>query len=297
MELIEPGVQGIAIAELASALTDLGPGGGAAARTDKTRLREVTHTCSYISTIYRVASLKLMGQALPAKISPVFLASPFMNFDTNAKTTDIIMFNSRNLGALIVDERPHVKEWDEPQFGIQNIGIEESYGFGVLNERRTIAVVGYRSCPRLRVQPGCPRRGQHRSEQHGLRADDGPGRRGPDRRQRGAVRPLLIPSASRRARLPSSETAAATRPEHGWEAPAGRGFSSLPGPVLRAPGFRSGALAGLWSLHVAGSGCGDGESAAGGEGRVWPLLRCRSSFGGGNPGMKIHLERSQRIHP
>ncbi|HZL28047.1 MAG TPA: hypothetical protein VFC39_16100 [Acidobacteriaceae bacterium] len=44
------------------------------------------------------------------------------------------MFNSRNLGALIVDDKPHVKEWDEPQFGIQNLGIEESYGFGVLNE-------------------------------------------------------------------------------------------------------------------------------------------------------------------
>jgi hypothetical protein len=70
------------------------------------------------------------------------LVSPFMNFDTTAKTTDIIMFNSRNLGALIVDERPHVREWDEPQFGIQNIGIEDSYGFGVLNEGQAIAVVG-----------------------------------------------------------------------------------------------------------------------------------------------------------
>jgi hypothetical protein len=63
-----------------------------------------------------------------------------MNFDTGSKTTDIIMFNSRNLGALIVDEKPHVKEWDEPQFGISNIGIEESYGFGVLNEGQAIAV-------------------------------------------------------------------------------------------------------------------------------------------------------------
>lgn len=63
-----------------------------------------------------------------------------MRFDTTAKTTDIIMFNSRNLGALIVDERPHVREWDEPQFNIQNLGIEESYGFGVLNEGQAIAV-------------------------------------------------------------------------------------------------------------------------------------------------------------
>ncbi len=63
-----------------------------------------------------------------------------MNFDTDAKTTDIILFNSRNLGALIVDERPHVREWDEPQFNIQNIAIEESYGFGVLHEGQAIAV-------------------------------------------------------------------------------------------------------------------------------------------------------------
>lgn len=63
-----------------------------------------------------------------------------MFFDTVNKVTDIIMFNSRNLGALIVDERPHVKSWDEPQYSIMNLGIEESYGFGVLNEGQAIAV-------------------------------------------------------------------------------------------------------------------------------------------------------------
>ena len=63
-----------------------------------------------------------------------------MPFDTHTKTTDIMMFNSRNLGALIVDEKPHVKSWDEPQYGIQNVAIEESYGFGVLNEGQAIAV-------------------------------------------------------------------------------------------------------------------------------------------------------------
>jgi hypothetical protein len=52
MELVETGVQGVTVTELAGALTDLGTGGGAAARTDKTRLREVTHSCSYISSIY-----------------------------------------------------------------------------------------------------------------------------------------------------------------------------------------------------------------------------------------------------
>ena len=88
-----------------------------------------------------------------------------MFFDTNLKITDIIMFNSRNLGALIVNERPHVKSWDEPQYSIQNIAIEESYGFGVLNEGQAIAVAsvkthlaGYRrrrrsiSCPACSLQ-------------------------------------------------------------------------------------------------------------------------------------------------
>ena len=74
------------------------------------------------------------------------LVSPFMYFDTDLKITDIIMFNSRNLGALIVDEKPHVKSWDEPQYSIQNLAIEESYGFGVLNEGHSIAV------PRVRAR-------------------------------------------------------------------------------------------------------------------------------------------------
>jgi hypothetical protein len=39
-----------------------------------------------------------------------------------------------------VDERPHVKSWDELQYSIHNRGIEESYGFGVLNEGQAIAV-------------------------------------------------------------------------------------------------------------------------------------------------------------
>lgn len=70
----------------------------------------------------------------------MLLVSPFMPFNTATKTTDIMMFNSRNLGALIVDQEPHVVEWDEPQHGIRNLAIEEKYGFGVLNEGQAIAV-------------------------------------------------------------------------------------------------------------------------------------------------------------
>ena len=50
------------------------------------------------------------------------------------------IYRPKLLGALIVDEKPHVKSWDEPQYSIHNLGIEESYGFGVLNEDQAIAV-------------------------------------------------------------------------------------------------------------------------------------------------------------
>jgi len=68
------------------------------------------------------------------------LVSPFVNFDPEQRTTDIMMFNSRNLGALIVAEEPHVKSWEDGQYNIQNMSIEETYGFGILNEGQAIAV-------------------------------------------------------------------------------------------------------------------------------------------------------------
>ena len=63
------------------------------------------------------------------------LVSPFVNFDPESRLTDIMMFNSKNLGALIVDEDPHVKSWDG-QYNIQNMSVEETYVFGILNEGR-----------------------------------------------------------------------------------------------------------------------------------------------------------------
>jgi hypothetical protein len=44
------------------------------------------------------------------------------------------MFNSRNLGALVVKEDPHVQNWEDARYGIQEMFIEESYGFGIINE-------------------------------------------------------------------------------------------------------------------------------------------------------------------
>ncbi len=66
------------------------------------------------------------------------LVSPFVRFVPTTRVTDIMMFDSRNLGALIVDEDPHVNSWNEPAFNIHNVGIEETYGFAILNEGQSI---------------------------------------------------------------------------------------------------------------------------------------------------------------
>ena len=50
------------------------------------------------------------------------------------------MFNSRNLGALIVAQEPHVKSWEDGQYNIQSMSIEETYGFGILQEGQAGAV-------------------------------------------------------------------------------------------------------------------------------------------------------------
>jgi hypothetical protein len=39
-----------------------------------------------------------------------------------------------------VDEDPHVKSWEDGQYNIMNMSIEETYGFGILNEGQAIAV-------------------------------------------------------------------------------------------------------------------------------------------------------------
>ena len=68
------------------------------------------------------------------------VVSPFVYFNPENKTTTFTMFDSKSLGCLIVDKDPHVISWDEPQYSIHNVGIEEAYGFAVVNEGQGIAV-------------------------------------------------------------------------------------------------------------------------------------------------------------
>ncbi len=82
------------------------------------------------------------GPVLPGYLGLPFkiLVSPFMRFNPDTRETDILMFNSRNLGALIVAEEPHVKSWEDNRYSISEMAIEETYGFGILNEGQAIAV-------------------------------------------------------------------------------------------------------------------------------------------------------------
>jgi hypothetical protein len=115
------------------------------------------------------------------------LVSPFMPFNTTTKTTDIMMFNSRNLGALIVDQEPHVNEWEEPQFGIRNIGIEEKYGFGVLNEGQAIAVAkNIRRTLQREMSTPAGARSSRGSENTTYESAEGLGRSNPAECQRGS---------------------------------------------------------------------------------------------------------------
>jgi hypothetical protein len=47
-----------------------------------------------------------------------------------------------------VQEEPHVKGWEDAYLGIQNMSIEETYGFGILNEGQAIAV-----CKNVKIRP------------------------------------------------------------------------------------------------------------------------------------------------
>lgn len=66
------------------------------------------------------------------------IPSPFVPFDVDNNTADIIMFNSNNLGALIVDKEPQVMEFSQPDLELTKMHIYEKYGIAILNEGQGI---------------------------------------------------------------------------------------------------------------------------------------------------------------
>jgi len=69
------------------------------------------------------------------------IVSPYVPYDPYRKLTDIYMFDSSELGVLIVDEDIMVDEFDDPRVDIKKIKLRERYGIGILNEGQAIAVI------------------------------------------------------------------------------------------------------------------------------------------------------------
>lgn len=80
---------------------------------------------------------------LPSYLNVPFriIVSPFVPYDPRRKLTDIYMFDSNELGVLIVDEDVTTEEWDDPKVDIRKIKLRERYAIGILNEGQGIAVL------------------------------------------------------------------------------------------------------------------------------------------------------------
>ena len=62
------------------------------------------------------------------------LVSPFVPFSPSTRLTDIMMFDSNELGALVVDEDITTEEWTDPAVDVRKIKLRERYAIAILNE-------------------------------------------------------------------------------------------------------------------------------------------------------------------
>lgn len=83
------------------------------------------------------------GPVLPSYLGMSFriIVSPFVPFDPRRKLTDIYMFDSNELGALIVDEEVTTEEYMDPKVEMRKVKLRERYGVAILNEGQGVAVM------------------------------------------------------------------------------------------------------------------------------------------------------------
>jgi hypothetical protein len=68
------------------------------------------------------------------------IVSPLMPFDPDTLLTDVIVFQSGELGALLVDEELTTDEWTDPRVDVRKVKLRERYGIGIYNEGLAIGV-------------------------------------------------------------------------------------------------------------------------------------------------------------
>lgn len=80
---------------------------------------------------------------LPSYMNVPFriIVSPFVTYDPRRKLTDIYMFDSSELGVLIVDQDITTDEFVDPARDLRKIKLMERYAIGILNEGQAIATL------------------------------------------------------------------------------------------------------------------------------------------------------------
>jgi hypothetical protein len=66
------------------------------------------------------------------------IITPFVNYDTTSNFTDIWIFDSRDLGVMVVDEDVMTEEWKDPEHDIRSIKLRERYALANANNGRSI---------------------------------------------------------------------------------------------------------------------------------------------------------------
>lgn len=69
------------------------------------------------------------------------LVSPFAPYNVTNKTCDIMMFDSNNLGALMVETDVQLDEWEDPSTDTMKVKLKERYGIYIYEEGLGIGVL------------------------------------------------------------------------------------------------------------------------------------------------------------
>jgi hypothetical protein len=95
-----------------------------------------------VSTLLQYPQTLNSAPVLPSYMNIPFqiIVSPFVPYDPRRKLTDIYMFDSNELGVLVVDEDVMTEEFDDPRVDIRKIKLRERYAIAMLNEGMAVAV-------------------------------------------------------------------------------------------------------------------------------------------------------------
>jgi hypothetical protein len=80
---------------------------------------------------------------LPSYLGMSFriIVSPFVPFDPRRRLTDIYMFDSSELGALVVDEEVTTDEFMDPRVDLRKVKLRERYAIALLHEGMAVATM------------------------------------------------------------------------------------------------------------------------------------------------------------